>query len=70
MTPRAYEIQKLSKIFKKLEKIAKEYKFAFLASGCSLVASHGGGGGGVAPGANWGRPNTGVGVNSCGVFNL
>ena len=41
------------KIFKKLEKIAKN-KFAFVASGCSSVASHGGGGGGGGcTGADW-----------------
>ena len=33
-----------------MKKIAKKYKFAFLASGCSPVATHGGGGGGVTGG--------------------
>ena len=48
----------MSKIFKKLEKkCKKKYTFAFLASGCSSVASHGGergqiGGGGG--GQYWG----------------
>ena len=35
----------------------KKFKFEFLASGCSSVASHGrgGGGGGVVPGDVWGQ---------------
>ena len=45
MTPRADKIQKMSKMFEKLEKNCKKNKFAFLASGCSSVASHGAGGG-------------------------
>ena len=36
-----------------MKKIAKRFKFTFSSSGCSSVASHGGGGG-----------NTGVGHNS------
>ena len=44
------KIKKCQKFSKSLKKIAKKYKFAFLASGCSSVASHGGGGG-----CTWGR---------------
>ena len=49
----------MPKIFKKFEKNCKIVKFAFLASGCSSVASHGreGGGGvnrGLIGGHHWG----------------
>ena len=66
-------MKKKSKNFKKL---AKKYKFAYLASGCSSVASQGG----ECTGGTLREGNTGVegnsavgaigGVNSGGVFNL
>ena len=43
---RQIKIKNCQKFSKSLKKIAKKYKFAFLASGCSSVASHGRGGGG------------------------
>ena len=57
----------MTKTFKKLEKIAKKYKFAFLASGCSTIARQRGGGV-CAPGANWGGGTRVVGDSAGGAM--
>ena len=62
LTTSADKNQKCQKFSKSLKKIAKKYKYAFLATGCSSVASHGGGGGGGGGllGTDWAF-NTGMG---------